>query len=352
MPRNTANSAKKYHLYNKIKKAESTGPTTPKRKSRAPSAVSKSSKPVSFNVKSPELARKKPSHKEVSGPGAPSFTFSKGAALSRTPLKPDTPQKPETPQEVKPSPSIPLGPTPSMHGKVISLLDGLDGTPVKERSHSFATPVKTVSIALETPTHQSTLEINDEFTTPAYLNRIAVEVSPMQKRLSFAERIRQSVIESPIEDTPSPEKPHLEEIDEDEAAWREMEGLPPIVPKPAVVEQQVEDEFEDPDLDDIMGAVEVSNPYDEPVEDDLAWVHETVLEGETSLSAPVYREGMVKKRKHQTQKRTSKKAIVRVESELHKKAKVDNNNFSTSNKLNTGFKVNMGQKQWASRFKK
>ncbi|KAG5357018.1 DNA replication regulator SLD2 [Yarrowia sp. C11] len=357
--------AKKYHLYNKIKKAESagTGPSTPKRASKSHSSLNY--KPVSFSVKTPEKQIGRPGrksvskqpHGDVSGPSHPSLSFSKAPALSRTPQK----QLQETPKAAtpKPSPSVPLGPTPSIHGKVVSLLDGLDGTPVKEFATpgNISTPVKVVSILTETPTNKPASELNDEFTTPAYLNRITVDVSPFEKRLSFAERIRQSVVESPIKQMspdkePSPVKQTEEEFDDDEDAWRELEGLPP---KPQPESKSVEAAFngEEPDeLDEIMGSVEVHNPYDEPVQNDLEWVHEVALEGESALSAPIYKEGVVKKRKHQTQKRTTKKGIVRVETDQQKKAKVDNDNFSTKNKLNTGFKVNMGQKQWSSRFKK
>lgn len=361
--RATINTAKKYHLYNKFKKAESagTGPSTPKRASKLHSSLNY--KPVSFSVKTPEKqisknrrrSVSKQQHADIVTPSHRSLTFSKAPALSRTPQKQlqDTP-KAATP---KPSPSVPLGPTPSIHGRVVSLLEGLDGTPVKEFATpgNVSTPVKVVSITSETPTNKPALDVNDEFTTPAYLNRISVDVSPFEKRLSFAERIRQSVVESPIKQM-SPEKElspanQTEEYDDDEDAWRELEGLPPKPKEPKIVDVTFDGEEPD-ELDEIMGTVEVHNPYDEPVQDDLDWVHETALEGETALSAPIYKEGGIKKRKHQTQKRTTKKAIVRVESEQHKKAKVDNDNFSTTNRLNTGFKVNMGQKQWASRFKK
>ncbi|KAG5367009.1 DNA replication regulator SLD2 [Yarrowia sp. B02] len=344
--------AKKYHLYNKIKKSESGGPTTPKRASKSLSSLNY--KPVSFSVKTPEkqISKRRKSvskqQADVSSSSHPSFSFAK-PALSRTPQKPEL----ETPKaEPQPSPDVPLGPTPSIHGRVVSLLEGLDGTPVKEIATpgNLSTPVKAVAIVTETPTNKSAL---DEFQTPAYLSRIAVDVSPFEKRLSFAERIRQSVVESPImspEKEPSPTK-QVEDYDEDEDAWRELEGLPP---KPQEVVEATPFDGEEPDeLDEIMGSVQVHNPYDEPVQDDLEWVHEAALEGETALSAPIYKEGGVKTRKHQTQKRTTRKAIVRVESELHKKpTKVDNDNFSTTNRLNTGFKVNLAQKQWASRFKK
>lgn len=370
----TTNTAKKYHLYNKIKKAESAGagPSTPKRASKSHSSLNY--KPVSFSVKTPEKqisknrrrSVSKQQHNDISVPSHPSLSFSSGPALSRTPQKQQQQHQPqETPKGVtpKPSPSIPLGPTPSIHGRVVSLLEGLDGTPVKEFATpgNISTPVKVVSVtATETPTNKPASDVNDEFATPAYLNRIAVDVSPLQKRLSFAERIRQSVVEASFEEmspepSPAAAKTAEEEFDDDEDAWRELEGLPAKPQQELHVESEEVAQFdgEEPDeLDEIMGSVEVHNPYDEPVQDDFEWVHETALEGEAALSAPIYKEGTVKKRKHQTQKRTTKKAIVRVESEQHKKAKVDNNNFSTSNKLNTGFKVNMGQKQWASRFKK
>lgn len=357
-----------------MKKSESTGtgPSTPKRASKSHSSLNY--KPVSFSVKTPEKqisksrrrSVSKQQHTGLSAPSHPSLSFPKGPALSRTPQKQQPQhQQQETPKGAtpKPSPSIPLGPTPSIHGRVVSLLEGLDGTPVKEFATpgNISTPVKVVSItATETPTTKPALDANDEFATPAYLNRIAVDVSPLQKRLSFAERIRQSVVETSFEEmspepSPAAAKPAEEVYDDDEEAWRELEGLPAKPQEELNVESEGATLFdgEEPDeLDEIMGSVEVHNPYDEPVQDDLEWVHETALEGEAALSAPIYKEGVVKKRKHQTQKRTTKKAIVRVESEQHKKAKVDNNNFSTSNKLNTGFKVNMGQKQWASRFKK
>lgn len=273
------------------------------------------------------------------------------------------------------SPQVALGPTPSVNGRVVSLLEGLDSTPMKDVP--MATPVKTVLT-------NDMSEVSDEFTTPSYLRRIAVEMSPPnQKRLSFAERLVQSVIEAEsIVEFPKPatasSAPLEQSYDDDEDALREMEGLPPRQAKSVEVGGSVGPNFngeyddlleeidkEDWELDeDIMEsmaetdkisgmAAEKLEKFDEPVEGDLDWVHEPLMEGDAELSAPIYREETTKRRKHQTQKRTTRKAIVRVESDKHRlPTKVNNDNFTTTKKLNTGFKVNVAQKEWARRFKK